>query len=251
MRVICTRTGPCHQNPLLGVRSCAGATGCAFHTRISEPIEVEDSPGNLQGWAESLIEAGKIGLRYHQAFEAMAAAFEELAGEHRETLRDLADMDLLYDTLWREFNSLQAVPPSPGPDYSLVRQHWARRRRSRTAPEARSEAAPTEDTAEAVSASPARSGELSAAQQMDRLLPESGEETPGNWYNTDLLDDPAVYRGVTVWYCEGCGKPTDRYPCKCGYPAPSNDAQPASIDAQSGAAVCRWEVGRWGICGAT
>jgi len=195
---------------------------CRWDVEPSEPIEAEDvdwrekaeywrqryegAVDNREELLEDWQNAEQNCADAEDAFSNAIAAFEELAGAHRETLRDLADMDLLYDTLWREFNSLQAVPPSPGPDYSLVRPHWARRRRSRTAPEARSEAAPTEDTAEAVSASPARSGEPTAAQQMDRLLPEIGEETPGNWYNTDLLDAQPTGLAVCRWevgrWCE-------------------------------------------------
>jgi len=72
---------------------------------------------------------------------------------------------------------------------------------------------------------------------MDRLLPESGEETPGNWYNTDLLDDPEAAELVRQGL-EDCAE---------GRVSPISE----SDSSGESAAVCRWEVGRWGICGAT
>jgi len=176
---------------------------CPYYTRISEPIEVEDSPGNLQGWAESLIEAGKIGLRYHQAFEAMATAFEELAGEHRTLL------DWYEDTALERDGLLKALDPeaiTANEDEVVCRAYKRHKPRRR--------ATPTTEIPPAVSESQA--------------MPQ-GQGEARNADGTPYI--AAAESGMT------------------GAAQPECETVPTSDDMVTGSpAVCRWEIGRWGIC---
>jgi hypothetical protein len=190
--------------------------------------------------------------------ESLIAAFEELAGEHREL------QEALHQELEAEIRDIEA---DLDPDTVTVRPHRRHKpRRSkkfggwylcdecgephdnppgpchRRSKSVRTEATPTTEIPPAVSESPAQ--------------PQG---------------QPEPFRdGVTVWYCEGCGKPTDIYPCRVcgGVPLSPESAelvrqgledaaegrvtcvQPSAdsgkcMQSHTGLAVCRWEVGRW------
>jgi len=205
----------------LGVRSCAGATGCPYYTRVSEPIEVEEdlpTAGELR-WIGNAARARADAVEWHIAFLNMAAAFEELA---------------------RRYNSLQAhvehPPQRAVPDGYILKAkdgYVARKpRRSkkfggwylcdecgephdnppgpcpRRSKSVSNSPAPTTEIPPAVSESQARSGEA------------RGRLVEGT--NPPIYD---VYSGLAAAY----------------------DAYWAHYDADQRAAVCRWEVGRWGI----
>lgn len=182
--------------------------------------------------------------RAWDAFDNMAAAFEELAGEHRE----------LQEALHRELEAeIRDIEADLDPDTVTVRPHRRHKpRRSakfggwylcdecgephdnppgpcpRRSKSVSNSPTPTEDTAEAVSASQAKPDDV----------------TEG-------------YRGGrTLWECQRCHRVVTSEAHICIVETLSPEAaelvrQGLEDCAEGRVAVCRWEVGRWGICGAS
>lgn len=92
-----------------------------------EPSMAPLEYGEQVSLAESLMEAGKIGLRYHQAFENMAACYEELAGEHRElTSQHKQAIEVL--------NALRVPDPAQVPEGQVSVRPYVRAKPRRSRP---------------------------------------------------------------------------------------------------------------------
>ncbi len=108
-------------------------------------------------------------------------AFLNMAAAFEELAGRFDAVKVDYSMLWDYAEA--TIPESPGPGWYWVKGHW----RSRNQAVGEGEVG-TESSA-ALSESQARS---------------DGQPRPFN-------------DGVTLWYCEVCGKPTDSYPCRaCG-----------------------------------
>ena len=146
-----------------------------------ERLEVVESEAGCDGdcsWPDAVLIWRQNAESFLEAFDNMAVAFEELAGEHRA----------LEEAFFHDAEVLSTPCPGDPADYIFVLAYY-RPRRSRASNQPLGSPDPTEDTTTAPASDPGASGGPTAAQQMDRLLPKSGEETPGNWYNTDLLEE--------------------------------------------------------------
>ncbi len=277
--MICTATGGkclrafCNDGEQPG--ECCN--GCMFYTRISEPIEVEDKSiwqqryeGLVAVVAELLEDwqnAEQNCADAEDAFSNAIAAFEELAGRfnslqaHVENppQRAVPDGYILKAKdgyvarkprrsakfggwyLCGECGEPHDNPPGPCP------------RRSKSV---RTEAPPTTEIPPAVSESPARSGDV----LMDipgwwRCL------SCGVWVRDELAVCTDCHNRRTLVKVEA---PPEEPMCDCGHPKTGHhldgeltkpcreatcwcaDYRPDTIHPE-GLAVCRWEVGRWGI----
>lgn len=70
----------------------------------------------------------------------------------------------------------------------------------------------------------AQPSEATEASEEEGALPRLRVLVDGEYEEaSDALVDTVngirlALSGITVWNCEGCGKPISKYPCKCGYP---------------------------------
>jgi hypothetical protein len=201
--------------------------------------------------------------------DSLIAAFEELAGEHEE-LR--GEYNSLVDVLNSPRGVVCSMPLASEGQVPVRPYVRAKPRRSKKfggwylcgecGEPHDNPPGPCPRRSKSVSNSPAPTTEIPPAVGAPPAASEG---------------QPEAFRdGVTVWYCEGCGKPTDIYPCRVcgGVPLSPESAelvrqgledaaegrvtcvQPSAdsgkcMQSHTGLAVCQWEVGRWGICGAS
>src|SRR5574343_1900522 len=126
-------------------------------------------------------------MDYQRAFTHALAAFEELAGEHRE----------LEEAFFHDAEVLSTPCPGDPEDYTFVRAYY-RPRRSKAANSAPCEASPTGDKEPATNPPNTSSGEATGQGWMIDEVPPEG------------FGD-----GVTVWACENCHKPVCRLDHEC------------------------------------
>lgn len=233
MRVICTKTDRgCSTLLIWGRAVDMECSGCLYYTRISEPIEVEDWPGDEDHLLAALArDKAVVDYASHvvwqfgtllDGFAYLASRFEEVCGERAD----------LQEAFFHDAEVFCLPCPGDPEDYTFVRAHY--RPKPRRSESVKTEATPTGDKDGESGASPARSGEA-----------------------TRPFRD-----GVTLWYCERCDQVVEHYPCKwCGFEGqppgykcgtcfglglPSMPCPDCGADTiHPGLAVCRWEVGRW------
>ena len=252
MRVICTRF---HDDVILCSNTPQFWEGCAerkcrFLTRISEPIEVED---------KSI---------WQQRYEGLVAVVAELLEDWQNAEQNCADAEdafsnaiAAFEELAGRFNSLQAHVENPPqravPDgYILKAKDGYVARKPRRSKSVSNSPTPTTEIPPAVSESPARSGDV----LMDipgwwRCL------SCGVWVRDELAVCTDCHNRRTLVKVEA---PPEEPMCDCGHPKTGHhldgeltkpcreatcwcaDYRPDTIHPE-GLAVCRWEVGRWGI----
>ncbi len=219
MKSICARMGG----------MCDGSMRCdtCFYYTRTFKAEVEDMTPEvaerfgLVDWKALYKEATRSGM-YETMLEIaeqrddmaetlfyLASRFEEVCGElaYAEAMRERDNQG------WAKTTSglIPDCPDNPQ-DYAFVHAHWRPK--------------------------PRRSKSVSNSPTPTTEIPPAVSESPAS-----LQGQPEASKdGVTLWYCEVCGKPTDIYPCRVSGGVPTSDDV-----VRDSPAVCRWEVGRWGI----
>lgn len=202
MKVLCTKTGECTKGDgynrdhcLKGTEEWQRATfhSCPYRVRtgLAEVIDWRERYADLSTETSersfNYLRAVNDMVVYREGFSAALAAFEELAGEHRELLEYC--QRLLAD-------NAHSQPECPGPGWYWVRGHWRSRNQAVGSPD------PTEDTTDAPASDPGA----------------SGEATDGPWPPGSVVPN-----GITLWQCEDCGKVVSRMDHPCVPPSPDSE----------------------------
>jgi hypothetical protein len=205
MKVLCTKTGECTKGDGYNRDHCLKGTEewqrATFH---SCPYRVRTGLAEVIDWRERYEEAKQglmmwqaVAVETDEAFSNMAAAFEELAGEHRELLEYC--QRLLAD-------NAHSQPECPGPGWYWTRGYWTPPR-SRVSPNG--ETAPTSESS-------APSVELCKTEVGD--TDDTGEAIngpPGASGGQPEVFQPVCNPGQTLWQCEDCGQVVSRLDHDC------------------------------------
>ena len=220
MKVLCTKTGECTKGDgynrdhcLKGTEEWQRATfhSCPYRVRtgLAEVIDWRERYADLSTETSersfNYLRAVNDMVVYREGFSAALAAFEELAGEHRELLEYC--QRLLAD-------NAHSQPECPGPGWYWTRGYWTPPR-SRVSPNG--ETAPTSESS-APSVELCKT-EVGGTDDTDDAVNGPSGASEGQ----PEVFPPVSNPGQTLWQCEDCGKVVSRMDHPCVPPSPDSE----------------------------